>query len=105
MHVRFAPKTTVGHQNAIYRRAPVWTAPLFFRNGCGLARIEVRDKIRAAEKLLVERKRFGLWELLCEAGALAASALISIRDAWLRLPGNDGLYNFGAHVAVSPLLR
>jgi hypothetical protein len=37
--------------------------------------------------------------------ALAASALISIRDAWLSLPGNDGLYNFGAHVAVSPLLR
>jgi hypothetical protein len=36
---------------------------------------------------------------------LAASALISIRDAWLSLPGNDGLYNFGAHVAVSPLLR
>lgn len=67
--------------------------------------IEVRDKIRAAEKLLVERKRFGLWGLLCAAGALAASALISIRDAWLSLPGNDGLYNFGAHVAVSPLLR
>jgi hypothetical protein len=55
--------------------------------------------------LYLAGERFGLWGLPCAVGALAASALISIRDAWLSLPGNDGLYNFGAHVAVSPLLR